>query len=118
VPRAFDAMRDAVSPRGIPVLVALFPAYLNFERFEDYPYVKLHAQIEAAARGRGFDTLDLVPAYRASGRGASAVKLDLEHPNEIGDDIAARAILAKIEADRERLWPEKRPENPASDGQR
>ncbi len=108
VPRAFDALRAALDARAnggarIPLVVATFPTWINFERWEQYPYTNLHQQVLHAAAERGFEGLDLVPAFDASGRTNAELMSDPDHPNAAGHAIAARALHDALRADGGRL---------------
>lgn len=89
--RGFDEMRDLCAERGIPVLVVVFPN-LAAPTWEDYRYGDLHDQIVAAARERGFQGLDLLPAFSTVPVADLAVGGDDYHPNAVGHGIAAREI--------------------------
>lgn len=102
---AFDAMRDAAKRASVPVLVVVFPPYRGFDGWTHYPYADLHARVLAEAERRGFATLDLVPAFVASGTSPWDVSADAEHPNADGHAIAAHAIAELLEARREELLP-------------
>lgn len=94
----FDRIRDRTTEARVPVLLVVFPCYRDFTRWEDYPYVDLHERVLSAARERGFATLDLVPAFAASGKQPGELSVDPEHPNALGHTLAARAIAEFVEA--------------------
>ncbi len=96
VTRSFDAMHALGAERGVPVLVATLPAFAPFPDWASYRWSGLHARILAAARASGLETLDLVSAFRASGRMPKELSIDSEHPNAAGQEIVARAIAAEI----------------------
>lgn len=97
---AFDAMRRATR---VPILLVAFPCYRGFESFERYGYGDLHARVLAAAEERGFATLDLVPAFAASGRSPWDVSTDPEHPNAEGHALAAAALGAFLRSNHRQL---------------
>jgi lysophospholipase L1-like esterase len=98
VVRGFEDIRRATSARAVPVLVVLLPTLRGFERWADYPYEDLHRQVVEAARADGFETLDGLEAWRASGRAPGELRVDEEHPNAVGHALVARAIAARIAA--------------------
>lgn len=91
VPRAFGAVAACAEREGFRVLVAIFPS-LKRKRWGPYPYRDLHERVAAAARERGFEVLDLLPAFEGSGHGPLEVRADVWHPNALGHRIAADAI--------------------------
>ena len=74
-----------------PVL-AIFPILQNLER---YPFGPAHAAVAAAARQAGFEVLDLLDDFRASGLPAERLRGSAGdwHPNAEGHRLAARALL-------------------------
>lgn len=103
VRRALADVAATCAEGGAKVLFVALPTLRGFERWEDYPYDDLHAQAIDAARAAGFDTLDVLPAWRASGREPAELRADEEHPNAEGQALIARAILAKLRASPELL---------------
>jgi lysophospholipase L1-like esterase len=58
---------------------------------------RLQGQLVALGAERGWQTLDLLPAFRAArGAGEEPLFLDLWHPSAEGHRVAARAILAEL----------------------
>lgn len=102
---AFDRMRAAAEAAHVRILLVVFPVYLGFPSFELYLHGFLHDKVVAAASERGFATLDLLAAFRASGAKPEEVRADPEHPNARGHAIAARAILEKLVKERATLLP-------------
>lgn len=102
---AFDRMKELCDARGVRVLLVVFPCYLGFASFDGYLHGFLHDKVVAAGQERGFATLDLLDAFRASGAKPEEVRADPEHPNARGHEIAARAILEKLRAERGTLLP-------------
>lgn len=92
----FADIARSTSRRGARVLLAVLPTLRGFERWEDYPYEDLHSQAVEAGRAAGFETVDVLPAWRASGRPPAELRVDEEHPNAVGHALIAEAILAKI----------------------
>lgn len=96
--RAFADIAEATSERCVKVLFVVLPTLRGFDRWEDYPYADLHAQAIEAARAAGFATLDVLPAWRQSGRRPAELRADEEHPNAAGHAWIAAAILAQLRA--------------------
>lgn len=93
---AFDRLRGVVRSRVPHTLIALFPSYPKDGEWDAYPYRDLHAQVAAALAERGFDVLDLLPAFSASGHPPRELCVDTEHPNPDGHALAARAIADEL----------------------
>jgi len=99
-PAALDAHLDAsfgtlagiVKPRGIQTAVAIFPILGN--RFENYPYKALHAQVAAAASRSGLQAIDLLPCFEPYA--FREVRVDVVHPNPMGHRIAAHAAAEQL----------------------
>ena len=91
---AFDRLAELTRPRGIPVVVAIFP-WPREERWEDYPYAALHDQVAAAAAARGFVALDLLDAFRAHAPREVVFSATDPHPTVLGHDVAS-AELARV----------------------
>jgi len=96
VTQAFDDMHALGAERGVPVLVVTLPAFAPFPDWASYRWSELHARILDAARARGLEALDLVPAFQQSMRAPKDLAVDSEHPNAAGQEIVARAIAAEI----------------------
>jgi lysophospholipase L1-like esterase len=94
---AFEDMSQSARDARVNVLVAIFPTWFGYANIEAYPYADLHAQVAAEAERHGMKALDLVPAFRASGLSLADLKIDDEHPSLRGHEIAARAILARLQ---------------------
>jgi lysophospholipase L1-like esterase len=84
---SFGALSAIVAPRGIKAAVAIFPILGN--RFENYPYKALHAQIAAAAGRAGLMAVDLLPCFAPYT--FRDVRVDVVHPNPMGHRIAAHS---------------------------
>jgi lysophospholipase L1-like esterase len=98
VVRALADIAAATSKQEVSVLFVVLPTLRGFDRWEDYPYADLHAQAIEAARAAGFETLDVLPAWRESGRTPAELRADEEHPNAAGHAAIAAAVLAKLRA--------------------
>ena len=90
---SFGALSAVVKPRGIPATIAIFPILGN--RFENYPYKALHAQIAAAASRAGLASVDLLPCFATYG--FRDVRVDVVHPNPLGHRIAAHAAADALQ---------------------
>lgn len=91
-----DEFAAKAKAAGVPVLAAVFPAYWSYEDFAQYPWADVHAQVVAAFEARGIAAFDLVPAFAAAGLTPATAKVDDEHPNARGQEVAARAILEQL----------------------
>lgn len=78
------------------VLLVVLPTLREVARWEDYPYRELHERAITAGKSAGFDTLDVLPAWAASGRAPAELAVDGEHPNAEGQALIASAIAEKI----------------------
>ncbi|MEO5762871.1 MAG: SGNH/GDSL hydrolase family protein [Vicinamibacteria bacterium] len=92
---SFRALASIVQPRGIKAAVAIFPILGN--RFENYPHKALHEQIRAAAEKAGISAVDLLPCF--AHYNFREVRVDVVHPNPMGDRIAAHATADGLLAD-------------------
>ncbi|MBK7876975.1 MAG: SGNH/GDSL hydrolase family protein [Planctomycetes bacterium] len=93
---AFDAMQSSVDAAGIPLVLVVFPCYRGFPGFDHYRWTELHERVLAAAKARGFVTLDLLPTFAASERTQEELSADPEHPSALGHALAARAIAERV----------------------
>ena len=98
VVEGFATIAEAARSGGSRVLLVVLPTLRGVDRWEDYVYRELHQQAIEAGRAAGFDTLDVLPAWVASGHEPSDLAVDGEHPNAAGQALVASAILAKIAA--------------------
>ncbi len=94
---AFEDIARATRDAEVPVLVVVFPTWVGYTDLAAYPYEDLHAQVVREVERCGLKSLDLVPAFRASGLPLADLQVDAEHPSANGHEVAARAILAKLE---------------------
>lgn len=90
--KAFDKLHDLCEPRGLRVLITVFPTYGGLADWKDYLYADIHAQVAEAARARGFMVVDMLPVYVSSGRTVAEIAADDEHPGAIGCELAAREL--------------------------
>jgi lysophospholipase L1-like esterase len=93
---AFDSMHRSSLSKGVPVILATLPAFAPFPDWATYRWTDLHEQVLDAARERGLDAFDLLPAFRSNGGNPKTLSVDSEHPNAAGHEIIARALAAEI----------------------
>lgn len=91
----FDRIRSFAAARELPVVVAVFPLFLEHPLPE---YLALYPRVVAAAQQRGFIALDLADAAFREQPYASLVKpsRDLIHPNAHAHELAAGAIARAL----------------------
>jgi len=85
---SFGVLVATLRPRGVEGTVAIFPVLGN--RFENYPYKALHAQIAAAATRAGLRSVDMLPCFAPYP--FRDVRVDVVHPNPFGHRIAAHSV--------------------------
>lgn len=99
---AFSNIRDVTSPRGIKVLVVIFPEVTESFKgkpWSDYPYTAIHQQVSDLAVRNGFRVVDLLEAFSAyPSRDLTFSGAD-DHPNVAGHEVAARAIEKELLAE-------------------
>jgi lysophospholipase L1-like esterase len=81
-------LRALTAPRGIPVVVAVFPVMGG--RFERYPHRALHQAVVTAARDNGLAAVDLLDCYSAYE--FRDLRVDVVHPSPLGHRVAAHAM--------------------------
>lgn len=91
----FDRIRSFAAARELPVVVAVFPLFLEHPLPE---YLALYPQVVEAAQQRGFIALDLADTAYRDQTHASLVKpsRDLIHPNAHAHALAAGAIARAL----------------------
>jgi len=94
---ALEDIARASSDARVPVLVAIFPTWFGYADLGSYPYAEIHAQVAREVERHGMKSLDLLSAFRASGMSLEDLKMDAEHPNGNGHEVAARAIFERLE---------------------
>ena len=92
-----DRFADTCRAADVPVLVAVFPAFWSYDSFEQYPWSPVHTQVVQAFEARGVQAFDLVPYFAAAGLTAASAKVDDEHPNARGHEVAAQAIAEQLQ---------------------
>jgi lysophospholipase L1-like esterase len=75
---------------GAPLVVVLVPALVSFEA---YPHAPLHAALDDVCREHGIHLLDMLPVFRAAGVRAESLDFGDGHPNAVGHDLIARAVV-------------------------
>jgi lysophospholipase L1-like esterase len=91
-----DRIAAVAAQRGIDVTVAVLPFLDGPET--NAPHLVRYEAVLAAARARGFDTVDLVPVLLGElerGSGPLALPDDRIHPNAAGADLIARTIAER-----------------------
>ena len=86
----FEKIASLCGPRGIPVVVVIFPV---FHELQEYRWRAIHERVRNAAADQGFLVLDLLPVYQPEG--AKDVRIgwgDYIHPNERGHQLAGDAL--------------------------
>jgi lysophospholipase L1-like esterase len=88
--RALRKIRDLCAPRGIDVVVVIFPV---FYELAEYPWQTIHDRVARTAIELDFAVLDLLPFY--SSLPDEELRLgsgDFVHPNPLGHQVAADAL--------------------------
>lgn len=103
VPQAFARMHALASAKKLHVVLAIFPTFALdvargqersiFATWDDYGYAPLHAQVRKAAEQESFTVLDVLDVFRASGKTPRELARDPDHPNALGHDLAAEALM-------------------------
>ena len=89
---SFGGLAATVGAHNIKAVIAILPILGN--RFENYPYKGLHAQVASAARRAGLVSVDLLPCFEPYS--FREVRVDVVHPNPLGHRIAAHAAAATV----------------------
>ncbi len=98
---ALDEIQASLEARGIPLLMVVFPFFVELDG--DYPFESIHEVVQEHAEQRGIPVLDLREAYsRFHGPELWVHETD-QHPNEIAHRIAADAVHAYLVAHPELL---------------
>jgi len=94
--RGLDKLARLAGAAGVPVVVAIFPLFLEGDR-GDYPIADVHALVGEEARRRGFTLLDLrEPMAAARSEADRAIHVDFVHPNALGNLAVARTLLVRL----------------------
>jgi lysophospholipase L1-like esterase len=97
----FEPLRRLSVKHGFDVLVAIFPL-LQRQTEAGYAEAWQHEVVARVAREKGFDALDLLPAFEAAGAGdlqRLRGRCGAMHPDERGHRVAAEAILERLISD-------------------
>lgn len=82
---------------AFPILVALFPTTW-FDQDQTYPLISLHQRVLDEARRHHLTTIDLLDDYSAAfSRFHEPLYCDILHPTQIGQRVAAAALLRQLE---------------------
>ena len=92
---AFRSIRSSAAAEGAWVLVVIFPLTPKAS-WSDYSYPDLHARVADQARANGFQVLDLLEAFRNYPPRQLVVSPTDDHPNALGQRLAAEAISREI----------------------
>ena len=94
--RALTSIRDLLAERGIPLLVAIWPAF--DAPFDDgYPYQRHHDQVMATLAELGIPGVDLRPLYEGvEVRRLAVTPFTDAHPNELAHRIAADFLAEHV----------------------
>ncbi len=95
---ALGRMAASARSHRVPMMVVLFPLFVDDLSAQGYPYVQVHEKIRQAAKAAGLPLLDLRPAFAARdphGRAWWALPSDW-HPSVAGHRVAGEAAAAEI----------------------
>lgn len=98
VAEQLEPLRVLSGSAGFEVLLVVFPE-LSHQKNGVYMPEKRHQRVVAAARSKGFDTLDLLPGFLAAGEGDLKRLLGrcgAMHPDEFGHRVAADLIYDHV----------------------
>ncbi len=87
---ALDEIQSSLQARGIPLLMVVFPFFVELDG--DYPFASIHDVVQEHAEQRGIPFLDLRDAYRRFNGPELWVHETDQHPNEIAHRVAADAV--------------------------
>ncbi|QPJ61190.1 MAG: hypothetical protein G3M70_04515 [Candidatus Nitronauta litoralis] len=94
----YDQFSKYLKQRKIPGYLLLFPNLENSRDWDESYQVDVLEKIKAMAQDRGFNVIDLFPAYREyEPRGLRFQ--DDAHPNPLAQSIAARALHERLKQD-------------------
>jgi lysophospholipase L1-like esterase len=88
-----DELHRSTEPRGVPVVMLIFPL-IPAEDWEDYTrFLDLHAQVAAAGRERGFHVLDLYERFRQHDLKELILGDGDFHPTALGHRLVSEALM-------------------------
>lgn len=93
---AFARMHELAREDSFEVAVVIFPL-IPAKSWQSYPFRAVHEQVAAAAHGKRFGVIDLLPAFSAHPPEEVSLNPEDRHPNRLGHEVAARAIFERIE---------------------
>jgi len=95
----FDSMVASARAAGVPIGLVVFPDGSHCTSWKDYGLEDLHARVIAAANAAGFtftrDLLDVFTPYDPLSVRVAPVD---EHPNALGHELTAKALLELVRA--------------------
>ncbi len=99
---SLEDIKNVATESNIPVLLVIFPA-IKDRSWGDYPHKDLHKQIADTAKEKGIYVVDLFANFsKYRGQELMASPRD-GHPNKIGYEVAAHAILQWILMNKEEV---------------
>lgn len=94
--RLFDRLRAiqaALDARSIPLLVLIFPLFLDLD---DYPFAHIHREIAGFLAGEGIEFIDFLPSF-AGGRDEDYwITASDQHPNEEANRIFFERVFGYV----------------------
>jgi len=104
----FDELRQLTEPRGVPVVMLIFPL-IPAEDWEDYgKFLDLHQQVATAGRERGFHVLDLYERFRQHDLKELVFGDGDFHPTPLGQRLVSEALMGFFRAHPELLCAHQR----------
>ncbi len=103
VERTLARIASIARSRGVPVVFVLHPVFEAGRDFDAYSLRGLHRELTSLARRAGLPVVDLLPAYEQHAADDLRQKkkshwFDPWHPNELGHQVAADAIVEHLRA--------------------
>ncbi len=90
VQRGLVEARQAADAVGVPLVLVIFPLLYRLD--DSYPFTDVHRKVARRGQELGYHVLDLLPAFLGQDAPDLWVHPRNQHPNEIGHDLAGRAI--------------------------
>lgn len=95
VEQSISRMRAAAGKRKIPVIVTVFPYFMDFNS-KPYRYAHIHEQVKSMAGNAGLDNFDLFQIFGGYPSRFFKSENDVVHPNPLGHKFAADALYKHI----------------------
>lgn len=92
---ALRTMRDLCAEQGAGFLVVVFPMFFRLER-ERYPFLEVHARIDAFCTEAGIDHVDLYPVFEGRDDRSLWVHPSDQHANPRGHALIAESLLPEV----------------------